>query len=153
MFLRAPVFKKSALVQVMTWHLIHVLETAKPSQCLSQRWPRMSLKSHTKQIEIFRALKFKSLLVFLKCPPGPWFNIKMLSYQYWKSHCGDKTILRPSYLHRLISYTGKMTSLYWIGAQVPMNRLSSVDCYETPEPLFYFMFHKDLIFCFNDLAV
>ena len=38
-------------------------------------------------------------------------------YQYRKSHCGDKTIWRPSYLHNGISYTGKMTSLYWIGAQ------------------------------------
>ena len=41
----------------------------------------------------------------------------MTSYQYRKSHCGDKTILRPSYLHNGISYTGKTTSLYWIGAQ------------------------------------
>ena len=41
----------------------------------------------------------------------------MTSYQYRKSHCGDKTILRPSYLHNGISYTGKMTSLYWIRAQ------------------------------------
>ena len=49
--------------------------------------------------------------------PGPWFNINMSSYQYKKSHCGDKTILRPSYLHNGISYTGKMTSLYWIKAQ------------------------------------
>ena len=49
--------------------------------------------------------------------PGPWFSIKMSSYQYRKSHCGGKTILRPSYLHNGISYTGKMTSLYWIGAQ------------------------------------
>ena len=48
--------------------------------------------------------------------PGPWFNIKMTSYQYRKSHCGDKTILRPSYLHNGISYTGEMTSLYWIRA-------------------------------------
>ena len=46
--------------------------------------------------------------------PGPWFNIKMSSYQQRKSHCGDKTILRPSYLHKGISYTGKTTSLYWI---------------------------------------
>ena len=46
--------------------------------------------------------------------PGPWCNIKMTSYQYRKSHCGDKTILRPSYLHNGISYTGNMTSLYWI---------------------------------------
>ena len=49
--------------------------------------------------------------------PGPWFNIKMLSYQYMKSHCGDKTILRPSYLHNGISYTGKTTSLYWTKSQ------------------------------------
>ena len=48
---------------------------------------------------------------------GPWFNIKMLSYQYRKSHCGDKTVVRSSYLHNGISYTGKTTSLYWIGAQ------------------------------------
>ena len=49
---------------------------------------------------------------------GPWFNIKMSSYQYRKSHCGDKTILQPSYLHNGISYTGKMISLYWIRALV-----------------------------------
>ena len=50
--------------------------------------------------------------------PGGWFNIKMASNQYRKSHCGDKTILRPSYLHNRISYTGKMASLYWIGALI-----------------------------------
>ena len=48
--------------------------------------------------------------------PGGWINIKMPSYQYTKSHCGDKTILRPSYLHDGISYTVKMASLFWIGA-------------------------------------
>ena len=42
-------------------------------------------------------------------------DVMMISYQYRKSHCGDKTILRPS-LHNGISYTGKMTSLYWIRA-------------------------------------
>ena len=42
----------------------------------------------------------------------------MTSYQYRKSHCGDKMILRPSYLHNGISYTG-MTSLYWIRALDP----------------------------------
>ena len=30
----------------------------------------------------------------------------MSLYQYRKSHCGDKTILRPSYLHNGISFTG-----------------------------------------------
>ena len=48
--------------------------------------------------------------------PGGWFNIKMPSYQYRKYYCGDKTILRLSYLHNGISYTGKMTSLHWIRA-------------------------------------
>ena len=47
--------------------------------------------------------------------PGPWFNIKMSSFQYRKSHCGDKTVVRSSYLHNGIFYTGKMTSLYWFG--------------------------------------
>ena len=50
--------------------------------------------------------------------PGPQFNIKMSSYQYRKSHCGDKTVVRSSYFHNGISYTGKMSSLYWIGAQL-----------------------------------
>ena len=53
--------------------------------------------------------------------PGGWFNIKMPSYRYRKFHCGDKTILRPSYLHNGIPYTGKMKSLYWIRAQVSCN--------------------------------
>ena len=42
---------------------------------------------------------------------GPWFNMKMPSYQYRKSHCGDKTVVRSSYLHNGNSYTGKMASL------------------------------------------
>ena len=49
---------------------------------------------------------------------GPWFNIKTSSYQFRKSHCGDKAVVGSSYLHNGISYTGKMSSLYWIGAQV-----------------------------------
>ena len=52
-----------------------------------------------------------------KCT-GPQFNIKILSYQYRKSHCGHKTVVRSSYLHNVISYTGKMISLYWIRAQI-----------------------------------
>ena len=48
--------------------------------------------------------------------PGSQFNIKMIPYQNRKSHCGDKMILRPSYLHNGISYTVEAASLYWIGA-------------------------------------
>ena len=35
---------------------------------------------------------------------------------YRKSHRGDKTVIRSSYLHNGISYTGKISSLYWIRA-------------------------------------
>ena len=55
---------------------------------------------------------------FLSQRAGPWFNIKTTSYQYRKSHCGDKTVVRSSYLHNGISYTGKISSLYWISPQV-----------------------------------
>ena len=41
------------------------------------------------------------------------FNINMSSYQYRKSHCGDKTVVRSSYLHNGIFYTGKIASWYW----------------------------------------
>ena len=53
---------------------------------------------------------------YMTCQLGPWFNIEIPSYQYNKSHCGDKTILRLSYLHNGIFYTGKMAALYWIVA-------------------------------------
>ena len=48
---------------------------------------------------------------------GAWFNIKIPSYQHRKSHCGDKTVVRSSYLHNGISYTRKMACLYWISPQ------------------------------------
>ena len=60
---------------------------------------------------------FNTVIADERKEPGPWFNIKMPSYQYRKSHCGDKTVVRSSYLHNGISYTSKMSSLYWIGAQ------------------------------------
>ena len=55
--------------------------------------------------------------------PGGWFNMKMSSYPNRKSHCGDKTISQPSYLHNGFSNTGKTTSLYWIRALAYMAKL------------------------------
>ena len=49
--------------------------------------------------------------------PGPRFNIKMSSCQYRKSLCGDNMVIRSSYLHNGISYTGKTASSYWIRSQ------------------------------------
>ena len=88
-----------------------------------------------KQVSQIRATTFlqRSVTWFIACSyfghnrnatPGPWFNIKMSFYQHRKSHCGDKTILRPSYLQNGISFTGKMRSLYWIGALTPTDRSS-----------------------------
>ena len=43
----------------------------------------------------------------------------MLFYQYRKSHCVYKTVIRLSYLHNDFSYSGKMSSsLYWIRAHM-----------------------------------
>ena len=47
------------------------------------------------------------------------FNIKMPPSQNRKSHVGDKTVARSSYLNNGISYTGKMASLYLIWTQAP----------------------------------
>ena len=63
---------------------------------------------------------------FHKLRPGPLFNIIKTSYQYRKSHCGDKTIIRPSYLNNGIFYTGKKTSLFWIRPQGPKCLVISV---------------------------
>ena len=41
----------------------------------------------------------------------PWFDIKMPSYQYRKSHCRVKTVIRSSYLHNGIS-------LHWIRVDI-----------------------------------
>ena len=42
-------------------------------------------------------------------------------------------ILRPSYLHNEISYTGKSTSLYWIGAQAVIDDQIAISL--LPEPI------------------
>ena len=56
--------------------------------------------------------------MLVKGGTGLWFNITLSTYQYRKSHRGDKTILLSSYLHNGIFYTDKTASLYWIRAQL-----------------------------------
>ena len=57
--------------------------------------------------------------------PGLRFTMKMTSYQYRKSHCGDKTILRPSYLHNGISYTSYVV-MEFIGSFSFQGRISTI---------------------------
>ena len=83
--------------------------------------------------------------VRMKCleTPGPGFNMKMSSYQYGKSHCWDKMVIRSYYLHNGISYTGKMSSLYWIRAKIFPN-----DHFEQS----WFMYVWALQFCASKIS-
>ena len=46
----------------------------------------------------------------------------MPPYLYWKSHSAGKIIVRPSYLHNVVSYTGKMVCLHWNNLSVSTHR-------------------------------
>ena len=70
--------------------------------------------------------------------------IKISSYQYRKSHCGDKTVVRSSYLHNGISFTGKMSSLYWIGTH---DDIMSSDSFNMDLLLFGVKFLVYVAFC------
>ena len=72
---------------------------------LDLNMPLMSILSHSE-------------CVYETKQSGPLFNINIPSYQYGKSHCGDKTVVRSSYLPNGISFTGKMSCLYWISPLV-----------------------------------
>ena len=92
-----------------------------PWKLISGYWSRAPSFSDLLRWDVFRVLNWYPPPPPPPPPPrapGPWFNIKIQSYQYRKSHCGDKTVVRSSYLHNGISYTGKVASLYWISPQI-----------------------------------
>ena len=95
----------------LNFHSLFSTEVAQIDEILSHGRPGSTWLAQWSQ-NIWMLIKWQ------RKEPRPWFNnIKMSSFQYRKSHCGDKTVVRSSYLHNGISYTGKMISLYWIGAQ------------------------------------
>ena len=61
-----------------------------------------------------------------KSEPAPWFDINVPPYQYRKSCCEDKMVVRSSYLHNGISFTGKTTLLYWIRALITFELMQNV---------------------------
>ena len=72
--------------QAITWTNTDLLFVGHIGTNISEIWIK-------KQIFSFNKMHLKTSSI--KCPtfcPGPWFNIKMSSYQYRKSHCGDKMI-------------------------------------------------------------
>ena len=88
----------STLVLVMTYRLFG--NQALPTDLLPSRPLGIYFSQNTfyKRNAIANIVS-KMTAFFSRYHSGPWFNIKMSSYQYRKSHCGDKTILWPSYLH------------------------------------------------------
>ena len=79
-------------------------------QRIFQTWASMNLFS--KSMCLMTGDKATLTKQLSRSGTGPRFNIKMLSYWYRKSHCGDETVVRSSYLHNGISYTGMTTSFY-----------------------------------------
>ena len=88
---------------------------------------------------------FSTVMCFLnemrECHPGP--DSKMPSYQYRKFLCGDKTVVRSSYLHNGISCTGKMAffllnqspgqeELRWLLHR--QKSVTNIDCRESRNP-------------------
>ena len=98
---------------IPTWVVWSVEETSS-----HQPWLEAMLTETSIWIWQVCVVRWNMRLVPFNPPAGPWFNIKMSSYQYRKSHYGDKTILWSSHLHNGISYTVKTTSLYLIRALV-----------------------------------
>ena len=100
-------------------HITGLCEGKSPGPVNSPHKGPVTRKMFPFDIALLRMHRFR----YLHQQTGPWFNIKMPSYQYRKSHCGDKTVVRSSYLHNGISYTGKMPSLYWTKTQGVTNNI------------------------------
>ena len=112
----------------LAWELSHANSTGLQLKC-STTMPRVNIKTPSSSIGIpIKKMRrsWDDVIFMMRIPilvsrrlnteTGPmlWFNIKIASYQYLKSHCGYTKVVRSSYLNRVISYTGKMTLLYWI---------------------------------------
>ena len=65
-------------------------------------------------IVYFREIILESSRSISETTPGPSFNIKMPFYQYRKSQCLDKTVVRSSYLQNGTSYSGKTVYIFFI---------------------------------------
>ena len=99
-------FSECCHVYCVTNCLVNSLATMSiGAPVLEQHW----LRSRERALKIWYSTCQELYPWFLLC----WFNIKMSSCQYKKSHCRDKTIISP----QCFSFTGKMAPLYWINAK------------------------------------
>ena len=109
-------FSLFGMYDFLSWqHRVSWISTA-----IHHREPRQTCSDNletTRNSQIPYSLEYSYVIITTFKYPGPWFNTKMSSYQYRKSLCGDKTVVRSSYLHNGISYSSKMTFLYWASPQ------------------------------------
>ena len=103
------VMNKSALVQVMAWHWTGGKSLSEPK-----------MNDDLVSWRIFKLTQTQAFTLLYVYELGSRIQYKMSSCPCRKSHCGDKTVVRSSYLHNGISYTGEMASLYCISPQASM---------------------------------
>ena len=97
---------------------MQVISTTSQPPCCAVCWPITRSECSDRAVTAIGLSNHPDHLVWMGgIQTWGLIQYKEAIYQYRKSHCGDKTVVRSSYLHNGISYTGKMTSLYWIRAQ------------------------------------
>ena len=117
--------------------MCHNGNNGRAAWALFGKHPRLGIDAYRKTFDLHSKQHLRN--------PGPRFNIKMPSYQYRKSNCGDKTVVRSFYLHNGISFIGKTTSLYWIKAQVIIPWILHLRTCQSPSHNFVAKFTRFLI--------
>ena len=125
-----PLDKSDNHMLQFAWHLRFLLDKGLGFVCKSSKFKQTSIWQLDKSDNHGRLPRLSDSKIYLEMSrgarlvshPGPWFSIKM-SYQYRKSHFGDKTVLRASHFHNGISYIGKTISLHWISPLVYIDAL------------------------------
>ena len=119
----APCISRLSITVVLTVGCVDILVLLHVKySCLAFKGVNFNNQSWVmKYILVFSEKISMTVLVFMPVShilwdAGDWFSIKIQSYQYRKTHRGDKMILQQSYLHDGVSYGGMMISWYWISA-------------------------------------
>ena len=94
------------------WLLILQYLTPDGWRSIGNTWPRMG---DDRLLETVVTEPYDLCYIFTRLLRPGRFNTSVSSCWYRKYHCGDKTVLWPSYLHNGISYTVKTTCVYWLG--------------------------------------
>ena len=95
--------KKLPLFEIMAYQLLRAKPLSEPVMDYVDKDPGNKFQNTTVFIpqDGFENVIWKQQPVYVSLHvikiTGPWFNIKMSSYQYRKSHCGDKMVIRSQW--------------------------------------------------------